>query len=303
MKMTLRKIFGLFTILCLLALTGAFNPAYAAQEISQSIPGIETIDPVAVRLAIGDKLEYEIPVDTMVIMGRYNVTIDPAENTTIRPFNLNTPIEARGCTPIGALDAVARSGELNYTTYYYTSSDRLVIDSIDEYGYEEDKTWYVLSYLNETHHMTDRDVRAHNLTDGETFWLIYCDLSDYDSRYESRTDRAIAGLSITVTYGEGGVIPPAPPFGIPPVPVAPPAGVTQGPTVNVTPIPPSGIPPMPIIPPGVVMPGPTASVAPQGEGPYTAFASSNTVFGILSPGYLTDSNVAALPAFTGGAQA
>ena len=260
-----RRVFSVFTILCLLILTGALSPAHAAP---QSAPETEAVDLAAMRFAIGDELEYEIPIDTMMIIGRYNVTIDPTENRTIRPSNLNAPVEAKGCTPIGALDVVARSGELNYTTYYYTTSDRLVIDSINEYEYGEDQIWYVLSYLNETYHTIGRDARAHNLTDGETFWLIYCDLSDYDLRYESRTDRAIAGLSITVMYGKEAVTPLSP--GFPPIPMFTPEGGTPGPA------PPPGLPSMPM-------------TAPLGEDLSTALTS------------LTDGGVATLPMLAGGA--
>jgi len=261
-----RRVFSVFTILCLLILAGALSPAHAAAP--QSAPEIEAVDLAAMRFAIGDELEYEIPIDTMMIIGRYNVTIDPTENRTIRPSNLNAPVEAKGCTPIGALDVVARSGELNYTTYYYTTSDRLVIDSINEYEYGEDQIWYVLSYLNETYHTIGRDARAHNLTDGETFWLIYCDLSDYDLRYESRTDRAIAGLSITVMYGKEAVTPLSP--GFPPIPMFTPEGGTPGPA------PPPGLPSMPM-------------TAPLGEDLSTALTS------------LTDGGVATLPMLAGGA--
>lgn len=202
MKMTLGKVFGVLTILCLLTLTGAAIPASAAQETSQPAPEIRNADPTAVRLAIGDELEYALPMDTMEIIGRYNVTIDPTENFTVEPLNLDSPLEVKRNTPIGALDAVARSGELNYTTYYYTVSDKLVIDSINGYVYQEDQVWFALYDLNETFYETSRDTKEHNISDGETLWFIYCDLSDYDPRYESLIDRAVAGLSITVTYGK-----------------------------------------------------------------------------------------------------
>ncbi|MCK9307986.1 MAG: fasciclin domain-containing protein [Methanoculleus sp.] len=201
----------------------------AAEETSQSAPGIEMAGPTAIRLAIGDALEYELPIDTMEVIGRYNVTIDPTKNLTVDPINLDDSLEVEGDTPIGALDAVARSEGLNYTTYYYTVSDRLVVDSIGEYVYDDDQVWYVLNELNETFHETDTDAQAHNLTDGETFWFIYCDLSDYDPRYESRADRAVAGLSITVTFGEGNVTP------TPTVNVTPTENVTPEVTGNVTP--------------------------------------------------------------------
>jgi Secreted and surface protein containing fasciclin-like repeats len=312
-EVALRKVFSILTILCLLTLTGTVLAVSAAEETSQSAPGIEMADPAAIRFAIGDELEYELPIDTMEVIGRYNVTIDPTENFTVDPINLDDPLEVEGDTPIGALDAVARSEGLNYTTYYYTVSDRLVVDSIGEYVYEEDQIWYVLNDLNETFHETDTDARDHNLTDGETFWFIYCDLSDYDPRYESRTDRAVAGLSITVTFGEG--------------------NVTPTPTVNVTPEVTENATPTSTIP-GVLIPTPTTTpenVTPmptpagqmdlgevidedgnlsimaglisvtdlaatlQNEGPYTVFAPANDAFGNLTPeviaGILTDDNV------------
>jgi len=60
MKMTLRKVFGVLTILCLLTLTGAAIPASAAQETSQPAPEIEMADPTAVRLAIGDRARVRV---------------------------------------------------------------------------------------------------------------------------------------------------------------------------------------------------------------------------------------------------
>jgi len=318
-EVALRKVFSILTILCLLTLT--VTAVSAAEETSQSAPGIEMAGPAAIRFAIGDALEYELPIDSMEVIGRYNVTIDPTENLTVDPINLDEPLEVEGDTPIGALDAVARSEGLNYTTYYYTVADRLVVDSIGEYVYDEDRIWYVLNELNETFHETDTDAQDHNLTDGETFWFIYCDLSDYDPRYESRTDRAVAGLSITVTFGEGNVTP------TPTVNVTPTENVTPEVTGNATPT--STIPgvliPAPtttqenVTPTDNVTPGPTENVTPmptpagqidlgeaigedgnlsimaglisvtdlaatlQNEGPYTVFAPANDAFGNLTP--------------------
>ncbi|MDV2480824.1 hypothetical protein F8E02_02130 [Methanoculleus sp. Wushi-C6] len=246
-------------ILCLLTLTGAVA-AVSAQETPQQI---------------GAELEYELPMDTMKVIGRYNVTIDPAENVSIEPVNLDTPIDVRRDTPIGALDAVAQSEGLNFTTYYYTVSGRLAVDSINDYVYEEDQIWYVLNYLNETFHETSMDAGAHNLTDNETFWLIYCDLSDYDPRYESRVDRAVAGLSITVTFSDENVTPtptpdenvtPGPTENVTPTPT--PAGnVTPGPGENVTPMPtiPGILVPIPTATPGNVTPDPNENVIPANE--------------------------------------
>jgi uncharacterized surface protein with fasciclin (FAS1) repeats len=328
-EVALRKVFSILTILCLLTLTGTVLAVSAAEETSQSAPGIEMADPAAIRFAIGDELEYELPIDTMEVIGRYNVTIDPTENFTVEPINLDDPLEVEGDTPIGALDAVARSEGLNYTTYYYTVSDRLVVDSIGEYVYEEDQIWYVLNDLNETFHETDTDARDHNLTDGETFWFIYCDLSDYDPRYESRTDRAVAGLSITVTFGEGNVTPTptvnvtpevtenaTPTSTIPgvliPTPTTTPENVTPVTTDNVTPGPTENVTPMPTpagqmdlgevidedgnlsIMAGLISVTDLAATL-QNEGPYTVFAPANDAFGNLTPeviaGILTDDNV------------
>jgi len=269
--MALRKVFGILTILCLLTLTGAVL-AVSAQETQPPI---------------GSDLEYELPMDTMEVIGRYNVTIDPTENFTVEPINLDSPLEVRRDTPIGALDAVARSNNstLSYTTYYYTISDRLAVDSITngttEYAYEEDKIWYVLNYLNETYHETSLDTRTHNLTDGETLWFIYSDLSNYDPRYESRTDRAIAGLSITVTFGEENVT----------TGNVTPTQTTNATTGNVTPT----QTPAELMSLNEVigeddnlsvfaglLNATNLSTTLQGEGPYTVFAPSNDAFGNLS---------------------
>nr|WP_303715258.1 fasciclin domain-containing protein [Methanoculleus marisnigri] len=309
----MRKVFSILTILCLLTLTGTVLAVSAAEETSQSAPGIEMADPAAIRFAIGDELEYELPIDTMEVIGRYNVTIDPTENFTVDPINLDDPLEVEGDTPIGALDAVARSEGLNYTTYYYTVSDRLVVDSIGEYVYEEDQIWYVLNDLNETFHETDTDARDHNLTDGETFWFIYCDLSDYDPRYESRTDRAVAGLSITVTFGEGNVTP-TPTVNVTPEVTenATPTSTTPGVLIPTPTTTPENVTPMPTpagqmdlgevidedgnlsIMAGLISVTDLAATL-QNEGPYTVFAPANDAFGNLTPeviaGILTDDNV------------
>jgi uncharacterized surface protein with fasciclin (FAS1) repeats len=278
MKMTLRKVFGVLTILCLLTLTGAAIPAPAAQETSQPAPEIRNADPTAVRLAIGDELEYALPMDTMEIIGRYNVTIDPTENFTVEPLNLDSPLEVKRNTPIGALDAVARSGELNYTTYYYTVSDKLVIDSINGYVYQEDQVWFALYDLNETFYETSRDTKEHNISDGETLWFIYCDLSDYDPRYESRTDRAVAGLSITVTYGEETVTPPI----VSPIPTEQKSlDAVIGENSNLSIL-------------ASLLNATDLPATLQDRGPYTVFAPSNDAFGNLSPetlaAILTDSS-------------
>jgi uncharacterized surface protein with fasciclin (FAS1) repeats len=254
--MALRNISGILMILCLLTLTGTVA-AVSAQETTP----------------IGSELEYELPIDTMEIIGRYNVTIDPAENVSIEPINLDTPIDVRRDTPVGALDAVAETEGLNFTTYYYTISGRLAVDSINEYVYEEDRIWYVLNYLNETFHETNIDAQEHNLTDNETFWFIYCDLADYDPRYESRADRAVAGLSITVTFGDENATPTPTPTGnvtpgsdgnVTPTPTAT-GNVTPGPGDNVTPMPTMpGIPvPVSTTPPENVTPGPDENATPE----------------------------------------
>ena len=280
MKMTLRKVFGVLTILCLLTLTGAAIPASAAQETSQPAPEIEMADPTAVRLAIGDRLEYELPMDTMEIIGRYNVTIDPTENFTVEPLNLDSPLEVKRNTPIGALDAVARSGKLNYTTYYYTASDQLIIDSINEYVYQDDQLWFALYDLNKTFYETNGDTKEHNLSDGETLWFIYCDLSDYDPRYESLIDRAVAGLSITVTYGK------ETPPGYP-TPVGGTESVTEAP-VSPTPVSPTPVSPTPVSP-TPVSPTPVPPAPPADGLTITADDIANLQWqdDPLMPGWLT----------------
>jgi hypothetical protein len=64
-----------------------------------------------------------------------------------------------------------------------------------------DLVWFTLYDVNESFYGTGPNTQTHNLSDGETIWFIYCDLSDFDSSYESPTDRAVAGIAITVTYG------------------------------------------------------------------------------------------------------
>jgi len=95
-------------------------------------------------------------------------TIDPNRELHSRTLNLDSPLEVKRNTPIGALDAVARSGELNYTTYYYTVSDKLVIDSINGYVYQEDQVCSRSMTFNETVLRDKRDTKEHNISDGET---------------------------------------------------------------------------------------------------------------------------------------
>ena len=260
-KLVLRKVSGIVAILCLLTLTGT-GLAVSAQPL-------------------GADLELELPIDTMEVIGGYNVTIDPAENFTVEPINLDAPLEVRRDTPVGALDAASRSGganatALNYTTYYYTISQRLAVDSINEYLYQDEQFWLVLNDLNETFYETNTDALAHNLSDGETFWFIYCDLSDYDPVREQVIERAVAGLSITVTFGEGNVTP---------TPTVP--GEQDG-LVEV------------IRSDGnlsfmaSLLNATDLAATLQGDGPYTVFAPQNDAFGNLSPevftGILTDEN-------------
>ena len=290
-KLVLRKVSGIVAILCLLTLTGT-GLAVSAQPL-------------------GADLELELPIDTMEVIGGYNVTIDPAENFTVEPINLDAPLEVRRDTPVGALDAASRSGganatALNYTTYYYTISQRLAVDSINEYLYQDDQFWLVLNDLNETFYETNTDALAHNLSDGETFWFVYCDLSDFDPEREQIIERAVAGLSITVTFGDGNATP-----------------ISKG-DGNVTPTP--GVDgnstPVPAVA-GNATPTPTAPgeqndlvevirgddnlsfmasllnatdlpATLQGDGPYTVFAPESEAFGNLSPeafaGLLIDEN-------------
>ncbi|KUK60365.1 MAG: Uncharacterized protein XD82_1637, partial [Methanoculleus marisnigri] len=141
----------------------------------------------------------------------------------------------------------------------------------------------------------------------------YCDLSDYDPRYESRTDRAVAGLSITVTFGEGNVTP-TPTVNVTPEVTenATPTSTTPGVLIPTPTTTPENVTPMPTpagqmdlgevidedgnlsIMAGLISVTDLAATL-QNEGPYTVFAPANDAFGNLTPeviaGILTDDNV------------
>lgn len=283
-KLVLRKVSGILAVLCLLTLTGT-GLLVSAQPL-------------------GADLELELPIDTMEVIGEYNVTIDPAENFTIEPVNLDAPLEVRRDTPAGALDAASRSGganatALNYTTYYYTISQRLAVDSINEYVYQDDQFWLVLNDLNETFYETNTDALAHNLSDGETFWFIYCNLSDFDPEREQIIERAVAGLSITVTFGEGNATPiPTGDGNVTPTPVVDGNGASV-PAVagNATPTPTAtgeqnglfevirGDDNLSFM--ASLLNATNLPATLQGDGPYTVFAPQNDAFGNLSPEVFT----------------
>ncbi len=294
----------------ILALAGPIVAAPVAEDQSQfAFQGdIQKAGP-AVAFAKGDKLADRFPED-MEVIGRYNVTIDPAEVFKLQPFNLDNSIEVKRDTPIGALDAVARTGALNYSTYLYPTSKLLIIDHINDYFYQEDWRWFVV-YENRSYITSTPDMWDYSVSSGETIWFVYCDLANFEPRYESRLDRAVAGLSITVTHGKANVTPvPVPPGPIGPGPVTPgpigPGPVTPGP-VGPGPVIPGPIGPGPVTP-GPVGPGPVEEVnlidviagndnlsffavllnatdlvtTLQSDGPYTVFAPENSAFGNMS---------------------
>ena len=264
----------------ILALAGPIVAAPVAEDQSQfAFQGdIQKAGP-AVAFAKGDKLADRFPED-MEVIGRYNVTIDPAEVFKLQPFNLDNSIEVKRDTPIGALDAVARTGALNYSTYLYPTSKLLIIDHINDYFYQEDWRWFVV-YENRSYITSTPDMWDYSVSSGETIWFVYCDLANFEPRYESRLDRDVAGLSITVTHGKANVTPvPVPPGPIGPGPVTPgpigPGPVTPGP-IGPGPVTPGPVGPGPVIPgpigsgpvtPGPVGPGPVIP-GPIGSGPVT----------------------------------
>ena len=254
--MALERVFGIFAVICILALAGPVVAAPVAKDQSQfAYPGEIQEAGAAIAFAKGDYLADRFP-ESMEVIGKYNVTIDPAEVFKLQPFNLDNPIEVKRDTPIGALDAVARTGALNYSIYLYPTTNLLVIDRINDYPHQEGWRWFVV-YENGSYITSTPDMWDYSISNGETIWLIYCDLTDFDSRYESRLDRAVAGLSITTTHGKANVTP----VPVTPGPIAP-GPVTPGPTAPVT----SGP-----IAPGPVTPGPTAPVTsgPIASGPVT----------------------------------
>ncbi len=301
--------------MCILALAGPVLAVPAAEDLSQPLPpgDAREASPATIAFAKGDTLADNLP-ESMKVMGRYNVTIDPAEVFTIQPINLDNPIEVKRDTPIGALDAVARTGALNYSTFLRTADNRLILDSIDDYLYQQGQFWFVI-YENGSYITSDTDVWGYSVSDGETIWFIYCDLTDYEPRYESRLDHAIAGLSIKVTHGTNVTPAPVTPAPVTPAPVTP-ASVTPAP-VTPAPVTPASVTPAPVTPapvtPAPVTPAPVTP-APveeqslidviaandnlsffavllnatdlvttlQSGGPYTVFAPSNDAFGNLS---------------------
>ena len=206
-KMTLRRVWSILAVMCILTLAGPVLATPVAEDLSQLLsPGdARRVSPATVVFAQGDDLVGELP-ESMEVIGRYDITIDPAEAFTIQPVNLDSPIQVKRDTPIGALDAVARAGALNYSTYLYKTRNMLMIENINDYGDQENRHWYAF-YDNGTYIIASGDMWKYSVSNGETIWLIYCDLTDFDSQQEHFWDRAVAGLSIKVTHGKANVTP------------------------------------------------------------------------------------------------
>ncbi|HQC33361.1 MAG TPA: fasciclin domain-containing protein [Methanoculleus sp.] len=290
--MALKRVFGIFAVICILALAGPVVAVQVPEDQSQFVfPGEIREAGAAVAFAKGDYLADRFP-ENMEVIGRYNVTIDPAEVFKLQPFNLDNPIEVKRDTPIGALDAVARTGALNYSTYLYSTRNLLVIDHINGHLYQGDWLWLVV-YENGSYITSTPDMWDYSISNGETIWLIYCDLTDFNSRYESRLDRAVAGLSITTTHGKSNVTPgPVTPEPVAPGPVTPepvtPGPVTPGPATPgpVTPEPVEGMNLIDVIAENdnlsffaVLLNATDLVTTLQSGGPYTVFAPSNDAFG------------------------
>ncbi|MEN6513177.1 fasciclin domain-containing protein [Methanoculleus sp.] len=205
--MTLRRVWSILAVMCILTLAGPVLATPVAEDLSQLLsPGdARRVSPATVVFAQGDDLVGELP-ESMEVIGRYDITIDPAEAFTIQPVNLDSPIQVKRDTPIGALDAVARAGALNYSTYLYKTRNMLMIENINDYGDQENRHWYAF-YDNGTYIIASGDMWEYSVSNGETIWLIYCDLTDFDSQQEHFWDRAVAGLSIKVTHGKANVTP------------------------------------------------------------------------------------------------
>ena len=90
--------------MCILALAGPVLAAPVAEDLSQFLsPGdAREASPATIAFAKGDTLADRLP-ESMEVIGRYNVTIDPAEVFAIQPINLDNPIQVKRDTPIGAL--------------------------------------------------------------------------------------------------------------------------------------------------------------------------------------------------------
>ncbi len=193
-------------------------------------------------------LETNLPEDIKVI-GRYGVIIDPAANFTVKPTNLDNPLEVKRDTPVGALDAVARTGGLTYTTSYYSSSKQLHINSINELkaDLEEDLVWLTFVQTNDSYVRVSLNSLNHTLSDGETFWLIYCDLSEYNPEdpRDFPTDRAVSGLSITVRFGKESATPTVNVTPALPTPEPIPTRITPEPMPSPTPTGPTPVLPTP----------------------------------------------------------
>ena len=290
--MALKRVFGIFAVICILALAGPVVAVQVPEDQSQFVfPGEIREAGAAVAFAKGDYLADRFP-ENMEVIGRYNVTIDPEEVFKLQPFNLDNPIEVKRDTPIGALDAVARTGALNYSTYLYSTRNLLVIDHINGHLYQGDWLWLVV-YENGSYITSTPDMWEYTVSNGETIWLIYCDLTDFNSRYESRLDRAVAGLSITTTHGKSNVTPgPATPEPVTPGPATPepvtPGPVTPGPATPgpVTPEPVEGMNLIDVIAENdnlsffaVLLNATDLVTTLQSGGPYTVFAPSNDAFG------------------------
>ncbi|MCE5337883.1 MAG: fasciclin domain-containing protein [Methanomicrobiaceae archaeon] len=284
--MTLRRVWSILAVMCILTLAGPVLATPVAEDLSQLLsPGdARRVSPATVVFAQGDDLVGELP-ESMEVIGRYDITIDPAEAFTIQPVNLDSPIQVKRDTPIGALDAVARAGALNYSTYLYKTRNMLMIENINDYGDQENRHWYAF-YDNGTYIIASGDMWEYSVSNGETIWLIYCDLTDFDSQQEHFWDRAVAGLSIKVTHGKANVTPgPTTPG---PIVVGP---TTPGPVV-VGPTTPGPIGRQSLIDViaandnlsffAVVLNATDLVTTLQSGGPYTVFAPNNDAFGNMS---------------------
>jgi uncharacterized surface protein with fasciclin (FAS1) repeats/cell division septation protein DedD len=230
---------------------------------------------------VGEDLERYIPAG-MERLEEFDVTINPNETFEIVPLLYDEPLEVDRDTPIGALDAAAEAGDLQYLTAYNESLDYLLIVSIDDYEFQAEPfaSWFVLHEIQRGARV-ERDVNNHTLSDGETIWFVYLEPGDAET-FDEVMETAEVGFPVTVHFGgeTPTVTTPVPTTPVPttPVPTTP---------VPTTPVPTTPVPTTPV-PTTPVPTTPTPTPTPLGQDLYKDLPFTMNNFGAfnvtISPG-------------------
>jgi uncharacterized surface protein with fasciclin (FAS1) repeats len=214
---------------------------------------------------VGEDLERYIPAG-MERLEEFDVTINPNETFEIVPLLYDEPLEVDRDTPIGALDAAAEAGDLQYLTAYNESLDYLLIVSIDDYEFQAEPfaSWFVLHEIQRGARV-ERDVNNHTLSDGETIWFVYLEPGDAET-FDEVMETAEVGFPVTVHFGG------ETPTVTTPVPTTP---------VPTTPVPTTPVPTTPV-PTTPVPTTPTPTPTPLGQDLYKLLPPTINNFGAFN---------------------